>query len=128
LPVELGHALTRLVGTASEECSVQLAITDLVDDESSPIEVVPPSVTQNLRRGDTRADREISAADALYIAQHLAGFRPACITVVDVACMNSVNAASVKNDGDFDRITIADAQSIAEFLTGLRSEDYNLKP
>jgi hypothetical protein len=39
-----------------------------------------------------------------------------------------VNAASANNDGDFDRLTIADAQLIAEFLMGLRSEDFNLKP
>jgi hypothetical protein len=107
---------------------VQSAISDLVDEESIPIGVVPPGLTLSLRRGDTRADGEIGVADAMYVAQHLAGLRPACSTVVDLTCAHSVNAASARHGGDFDRITMADAQSIAELLVGLRSGDYLLKP
>jgi chitodextrinase len=128
LPAELGHLLTRLVGQASERCAVEMAITGLVNDEGSPIGVVPPSLTQDLQRGDARADGGIGVADALYIAQHLTGLRPDCAAASDVTCTHSVNAASANNDGDFDRLTIADAQLIAEFLMGLRSEDFNLKP
>jgi hypothetical protein len=39
-----------------------------------------------------------------------------------------VNAASVRQDGNADRITIADAQFITQYLAGLRDEYYNLVP
>jgi hypothetical protein len=70
----------------------------------------------------------VNIADALFIAQYLAGSRPACTAIVDTACLHSVNAASVRQDGNADRITIADAQFITQYLAGLRDEYYNLVP
>ena len=127
-PSDLGHSLTRLIGSASQPCSVQIAITDLTDDGGNPIGVVPTNLTQNLRRGDARADGVINIADALFIAQYLVGLRPACTNVVDTTCLHSVNAASVRHDGAFDRNTIADALFIAQYLVGLRDGFYNLVP
>ena len=64
----------------------------------------------------------------MFIAQYLVGLRPACTNVVDTTCLHSVNAASVRHDGAFDRNTIADALFIAQYLVGLRDGFYNLVP
>ena len=56
------------------------------------------------------------------------GLRPACTDTVDKTRLHSVNAASVRQDGAFDKKTIADALFIAQPLGGLRDEFYILVP
>jgi hypothetical protein len=126
-PADLGHALTRLNGSASQQCTVDLEITSITRTGGKH-EKVPPRLTRLVQRGDARADGVVNIADALFIAQYLAGSRPACTAIVDTACLHSVNAASVRQDGNADRITIADAQFITQYLAGLRDEYYNLVP
>jgi len=125
-PADLGHALTRLTGSAVVPCSLTMEITDLTDVDGNSLVVEPPSLSMNLLRGDARADGNVTIADALYIAQYLVGLRPACTDMVDTTCVHSVNAASVRHDGAFDRKTIADALFIAQRLVGLRDEFFNL--
>ena len=127
-PADLGHALTRLIGSASQPCSVQIAITDLSDDGGDSIAVTPLSLSQTVQRGDARADGTVDIADALFIAQYLVGLREACTVTVTNSCLHSVNAASVSHDGAFDKNTIADALFIAQYLVRLRDEFYNVVP
>ena len=70
----------------------------------------------------------MNRADALFLAQLLVGLRPACTDVVDNTCLHSVNAASVRQDGEVDKVTIADALFIAHYLVGLRNEFYDPGP
>lgn len=49
-----------------------------------------------------------------------------CTDTVDTSCLPFVNAASVRQDGAFDKKTIPDALFIAQHLVGLRDEFYNL--
>lgn len=105
-----------------------MEVTTLTDDGGNSVDVIPPGLSRTLLRGDARADGEINIADALFIVQYLVGSRDACTAVVDTTCLHSVNAASVRHDGDFDKKTIADALFIAQYLVGLRDENYNLNP
>ncbi len=127
-PADLGHAITRLTGSALNPCSLTSVITDLTDLDGNSIPVEPPTLSLEFLRGDARADGTVSIADALFIAQNLVGLRPACTDVVDNSCLHSVNAASVRQDGGFDRLTIADALIIAQYLVELRDEFYNPRP
>lgn len=45
---------------------------------------------------------------------------------VDATCLHPVNAASVRQDGEFDEKTIAYTLFIAQILVGLRDESYYL--
>lgn len=127
VPAGLGHALTRLIAGNQIPCQVTMQLPLLTGSEGNPVPV-GRDLFRNLRRGDARADRVINIADAMFIAQGLAGLRTACDGTVDAACLHSVNAASVRPDGAFDRTTIADARFIAQYLAGLRDEIYELIP
>lgn len=102
-------------------------MTSLNDVDGNPI-AVPTVLSQTVQRGDARADGVINIADALFIAQYLEGSRDGCTAEVDTTCINSANAASVGQDGEFDQKSIADARFIAQYLVGLRDEYYNLAP
>jgi len=123
-PTDLGHLTTRLTGSATQQCQVDLDVTSLSDIDGNPI-AVPPVLSQTVQRGDARADGEVNIADAMFIAQYLAGSREACTAEVTTSCLHSVNAASVQQDGAFDRITLEDAQFIAQYLLGLRDDFYS---
>jgi hypothetical protein len=105
-----------------------MALIGLSDIDGNSLGVDPPQLTRNLLRGDARADGVVDIGDALFMAQYLVGSRPACTGEVNTTCLHSVNAASVKPDGPFDRKTIADGLFIAQYLVGLRDENYNLAP
>lgn len=126
-PADLGHGLTRLNGSANQNCRVDLELTSLTDTEGNQVNV-PPVLTQMVHRGDARADGVINIDDAQFIAQYPVGSRPACTEVVDTTCLHSVNAASVWQDGSFDQSTIADALFIAQHLVGHRDGFYHLVP
>lgn len=127
-PFDAGHALTRLVGSNQIPCDVTLEMVDITDPGGVSLAVDPPVSVQTVLRGDARADGVVTIADALFIAQYLVGSRPACTEIVDTTCLHSVNAASVRQDADFDRKTIADALFIAQYLVGLRDEFFVLNP
>jgi uncharacterized repeat protein (TIGR01451 family) len=126
-PADLGHALTRLNGSAGQLCSIHLEFNSLGDGDGGLL-TVPPILTRLVQRGDARADENVTTADALFIAQHLVGARGACTSVETTSCLLSVNGASVRQDGAFDRINVADARFIAQYLLGIRDEFYNLSP
>jgi len=126
-PVNLGHALTRLTGSTNQECPVNFELTSLSEVDGNQI-AAPAGLTQVLRRGDARADGFVDVADALFVAQQRMGLRNACNTQVSTTCLHSINSASVRHDGAFDQVTIADARFIAENLVGLRDGSYNLGP
>jgi len=126
-PTDLGHALTRLIGSNQESCDATLRMIVLTDSNGNTV-TAARDPARDLLRGDARADRVINIADAMFIAQGLAGLRTACAATVDATCLHSVNAASVRPDGAFDRMTIADASFIARYLVGLRDEFYRLAP
>jgi hypothetical protein len=126
-PANLGHVLIRLTGSADRACPVDLELASLGDGDGNPI-ALPPVLTRLVQRGDASADGVTDIADALFIAEYLAGSLPACTSIEDTACLHSVNAASVRQDGAFDQKTIADALFIAQHRAGLRDEFYRLGP
>ena len=126
-PADLSQAVTRPVGSNQLTCQVTLDVTSLTDNGGNPVQVTT-SQAQILQRGDARADGTINIADALFIAQYLVGLRDACTAALDTTCLHLVNAASVRQDGAFDKTTIADALFIDQYLVGLRDEFYNVAP
>lgn len=126
-PTDLGHVLTRLVGSNRIPCQLTMDIARMTDSAGNTL-MVTSDLTRDLLRGDGRADGVINIEDALFIAQYLAGSRSACGAAVGTNCLHSVNAASVQQDGSFDQINIGDALVIAQYLTGLRDEFYNPVP
>lgn len=122
VPAGLAHAVTRLRGVG---CSIHLEITSLTGEDGESIEVVPSSLTLFLLRGDASADGNINIADAAVVARHLAGMGEECTEVIDTSCLHGVNTASVRQDGEFDKTTVADALFIAQYLAGLRDDYYH---
>ena len=106
----------RLNSTADDVCTMQpfgLNIVDAASGAEYGLTVSGESLT--FRRGDANIDDRVSVADAMFIAQYLAGNRPA-------SDLNLLNAASVKHDdAEGDKISIADAMFIVQYLAGIRS-------
>jgi hypothetical protein len=126
-PVDLGHALTRVTGSASQQCQVDSAVSSISDMDGNPL-AIPEVPSQIVQRGDAQADGVVNMTDARFIAQYLVGSLPACTAGADAGCLHSVNAASVMPDGDADGKTVADALLIAQQLAGLRDDYYNRVP
>jgi hypothetical protein len=127
-PSDFNQALVRLVGSNQESCSMTLEMLSLTDNGGNSL-VVDGSKTQDMRRGDARADGAINVADTLFIAEYLAGSRPACdANNIDTNCLHPVNAASVLPGGATDQTTVADALLIVQYLAGQRDEFYDLTP
>ena len=107
--------VVRLVGSVEEEAQLELSFSEISDGEGNLVPQDEPAY-EAFRRGDAKADGEVSIADALFIAQYLVGLR-------DVGGgpdqVHPVNAASVKHDGDFDRISIADVLFICQYLADM---------
>lgn len=127
-PVDLGLALTRLAGSNQTPCDVELNFTALTEMGGEPVSLESAGLNRELLRGDARADGDINIADAGFIAQYLLGSMGACTTEATTSCLHSVNAASVLQDGAFDKKTIADALFLAQYSMGQRDEFYNLVP
>jgi hypothetical protein len=117
-PSDLAQVVSRTLGSSQVPCAITVEITGLTDEGGDPVGVVPASLTRNLLRGDALADGVVSIADALFIAQYLEGLRLECTPEVNSLCLHSLNAANWQTDGDFDRVTIADAVSIGQHLRG----------
>ena len=111
----------RLNSKAGIECSIEPVNLKVVDI-ATKTEQEPAVNGQRISfvRGDVNKDKRVTIADAMFIAQYLAGNRLA-------SDLNLLNAASVKQDGsDGDKVSIADAMFIAQYLAGLRDEYFNL--
>ncbi len=111
----VGRLRLRLNGMAGAECAMRpLALT--VKDASGKIEHIAVVIgeTSRFRRGDANKDGQVSIADAMFVAQYLAGNRPG-------SHLNLLNAASVKQDGaEGDEVSIADAMIVQQYLVGSR--------
>jgi len=124
-PVDLAFLALRLVGSVHDQSQGALVFTEIIDVEAEPLAPTPAEISHNYRRGDARADGIISIADALYIAQYLAGMRDLGEGLDKV---HPVNAASVKWDSDIDMVNIADVLYICQYLVGLRGPYMNPVP
>lgn len=105
----------RLNGTAGTGCAME-PVDLIVVDAGSEAEYIAVVHSELLRfmRGDANRDAQVSIADAMFIAQYLAGSRAG-------SDLGLLNAASVKQDGvGGDRISIADAMIIGQYLAGSR--------
>ncbi len=112
----------RLSGMVGVECAIQplsLTVVDAVsgDRYNATVHGWP----FKLMRGDANSDGQVTVADAMFIAQYLAGTRSG-------SALNLLNAASVKHDGEKgDKVTIADAMFILQYLVGQRDGYFELK-
>jgi hypothetical protein len=111
----VGRLRLRLGGMAGAECTIRPLTLTVVDAGSKTEYVaVVHGETSRFRRGDANKDGQISIADAMFIAQYLAGNRPG-------SHLNLLNAASVKQDGaEGDDVSIADAMIVQQYLVGSR--------
>ena len=120
-PVDpLAFLKLRLVGCLSEETTLTLNFTEIIDVDGNPIAMEQPAEERAYHRGDAKADGVINTGDALFAAQSLVG-----VGVVgdDPASQtNAVNAASVKHDGQNDVLSVADVLQSMQHLVGLRDD------
>ncbi|MBI4234125.1 MAG: hypothetical protein HY686_06775 [Chloroflexi bacterium] len=120
----VAFATLRLGGCTTDAVTITPAITEVLDGNGSPLPVEQPAL-KTFRRGDAKANGIVDMADALFIAQYIAGLRG---LGEDVTRVNAVNASSVKQDGAFDKITAADVLLIAQRAVGQRDDCFNLLP
>lgn len=112
-----------LNGSAEETVEIATNVTVIIRDSSGEEIKTNIHLSGSLQfiRGDANGDGKVNIADAMFIAQYLAGNRP-------LSQLNPLNAASVKHDsGGKDAITIADAMFIAQYLAGLRNGLFELE-
>ena len=112
-----------LNGSAEETVEIATNVTVIIRDSSGEEIKTNIHLSGSLQfiRGDANGDGKVNIADAMFIAQYLAGNRP-------LSQLNPLNAASVKHDsGGKDTITIADAMFIAQYLAGLRNSLFELE-
>ncbi len=120
-PLTVAQIAIRLVGSVYDEAELELSFSHVTDGEGTLIPEDKPDI-QTFRRGDARADGEVNIADALYVAQYLAGVREVGHGLNKV---HPVNSASAKWDDDGDVIDISDVLYIAQYLAGLRDAHFN---
>jgi len=123
-PVTLAQILARITGSSADSHILSVSL-DALDDGSGNIALdAVPCI--RLKRGDAKPDGKIDISDALFVAQFLAGLRPAGDANNQV---NVLNGASVRQDGDGgDTLNITDALFIAQHLAGLRDASFNPAP
>ncbi len=112
----------RITGCATDAVTLTPAFGQILDANSVAMQIDQPAA-KTYRRGDAKADGVVNLADALFVAQYLAGLRG---LGDDTTKVNAVNAASTKQDGAFDVITTADVLFIAQRAAGLRSDCFIL--
>ncbi len=91
-------------------------------------------VTRSFKRGDARLDGSVTIADALFIAQYLAGLRGLGEGAYEgnTEYVAPLNAASVRHDYSAssvpgDATTIVDALYIAQMLATMRDANYEVR-
>ncbi len=119
----LAFVTLRLLGPVGSQAVVTLDFPALVDVDGAPI-LLQASQERTFRRGDADGDSLISTSDVLFIAQFLVGWRELGDDLPGQ--VHAVNAAAIKHDGEFDRITVADALWLMQYLVGLRDPMLNL--
>ena len=87
------------------------ALDQLLDSNGDPLEVRQTG-SETYRRGNVKADCEITIEDAISVASFPAGLKE--VGDYPATQVNGVNAASAKHDPDFDVIAITDALFIAQ--------------
>jgi len=118
-PILVARAAVRLVGCTNDLTTLTDSFTAMASTEGAPIQELSVSA-EDLRRGDAKVDGVINIADALFIAQYLAGVEPG------LSDTHLLNAASVKEDGGTgDKISISDVLFIAQGLVGLRDKCFD---
>ena len=123
-PLTLVQVAPRIIGSSLVSHNIAMTFNSLVDVVAG--ETIPADGARAyvLRRGDARADGTLNIADALFIAQNLAGLRN---IGEGTLFTNGINGASAKlettNAGE--KLTIADALIIAQRLAGVRDESFN---
>ena len=107
----------RLNGPAGAESTIQPAGLNVVDAASkTEYAAAVHGWASRFVRGDANRDGRVSIADAMFMAQYLAGNRPG-------SDLNLLNAASVKQDGtEGDKVSIADAMVVGQYLAGSRND------
>jgi len=91
----------------------------------SNIAMEQPPEEKVYREGDAKAsDDVINIGDALYTIQTLVGTRSVGDDPVDQTQV--VNAASVKQDGQYDFLSVADVLQLMQYLVGLRDDCFQL--
>lgn len=107
----------RLNGPAGGESTIQPAGLNVVDAASkTEYAAAAHGWASRFVRGDANRDGRVSIADAMFMAQYLAGNRPG-------SDLNLLNAASVKQDGtEGDKVSIADAMIVGQYLAGSRND------
>ncbi len=123
-PVETAFVTLRLLGCTNQPVTLTPTFGQILDNNGVPLAIQQPA-PKTYRRGDAKADGTVNISDALYIAQYLAGLRG---LGEDATKVNAVNAASVKQDGVFDKSSSADVLYIAQYVVGLRDGCFNLVP
>ena len=122
-PVDpLAFAVLRLTGCVTDSVTLTPSFDQVLDDGGNPL-AVDPLTAKTLRRGDAKADGTVNVADALFIAQYLAGLRE---IGEGLNLVHAVNSASVKQDGTFDVISVADALYILQHEVGFKDDCFNL--
>lgn len=123
-PLTVADLRLRLVGSKDIVYTVTLNFNSITRVSGGAIPQSAPA-TASFMRGDARADGSVTIADALFIAQYLAGLRG---LGTDITTVNAVNAATVMHDAATpdvgDSISITDALFIAQMLAGLRNASY----
>jgi len=122
-PITLARVAPRILGSSGVSHDIVLSFTNLLDGTDGSNIPQDSSRTFTVRRGDARNDGVINIADALFIAQYLAGLRGPGETT---SLVHVVNAASIKTDNPTgDQVTISDALLVAQMVVGLRDDSFN---
>lgn len=124
-PANLADVRLRLIGSKDIPYTATLTFVTIATVGGTGAPQAGDAVF-TFRRGDANSNGSVTIADALFVAQYLAGLRG---LGTDTTTVNPVNAASVRPDVGppdvGDKITIADALFIAQMLAGLRTASYN---
>ena len=124
--IRVAKAAIRLTGCTTDVATLNDSFTSIQSTTGATVQEVAPSAL-TFRLGDAKSDGTVNIGDALFGAQYLASLRGIDTVGGDLALVNPVNMASVKDDGVAgDKINIADVLFIAQGLVGLRDACFTL--
>jgi len=122
-PLTLVRVAPRILGSANVNHTLTLSVDGL---GAAGGNIAADGIkTYLLRRGDAKADGTITIADALFIAQSLAGLRE---TGEGLSLIHAINGANARQETTQtgEKLTIADALYIAQMLAGLRDASFGI--
>ncbi|MFC1938034.1 hypothetical protein ACFLWY_05725 [Chloroflexota bacterium] len=121
-PLEFANVYIRLSGACTTSYDITLPYDEIIDVAAGDRIYPDGNVAETFLRGDAKPDGSVGLADALFIAQYLAGIRA---LGQDTNSTHPINAASVKHDGaNGDLITVADVLFIRHYLIGVRDVNF----